>query len=329
MCIRSTEGIFNQAGLNYLILALPIIGLGFSFTPILAASAFSALYFFIALILCDNGHVILTGLRLFRGERPRSEKIKFGLITLSFILVTGLWLYFRIPYLWSIFVYFTVFHHLRQNVGVLKWFQRSETKNPLEVYFCYVSFFAPFLVLHLRTDINLQLIISGLLPFVVFPGEVVDLLRMGVVTGLLLFLSLIFIRLEVTQRQGYRLMYLASLAVLNSATMMFGQTFYQIYLPLIFCHGFSYFLLMSHALTKTRKYQMQQAFIVVFLVALLYGVVDWYLQGDDLAGYQNRVLSVPIIVGAAISMGINMAHYYIDGLIWKRGDSEYKAVFSS
>lgn len=326
--MTSFGGIFKTQWQNNFILLLPLLGLALSFSPFLEASSFSVLYFFIAVVICDNGHIFLTNLRLFTKQRPRKDKLKFAFITILSVAIAALWMYFKVPYLWSFFIYFTAFHHLKQNVGILKWFQKSEGADKFEIFLCYFVFAAPLLILHLRTDIHPDLIVSGILPFQMFSAETVSLLRSLVIILILGGLLSLFWRQKNHRQPRYALRYLTSVALLNGITLMFGQNFYQIYLPLVLCHGLSYFLLISHAIGKSQDRPQKTVIPLVLTVAILYGIMDWYLQDEQLTHYQSIETSLPVLLGVALTVGLNMAHYYIDGLIWKRGDSEYQKVMS-
>ncbi|MGZ3744214.1 MAG: hypothetical protein ACXWRE_06580 [Pseudobdellovibrionaceae bacterium] len=325
---------FKSHKLSLLAQGLPLLALFPFLFPQAEQSILAPFIFFIAIILSDNGHIFVTAFKIFSPHRSRQEKIKFSLIIAGSISLSTLWLGLQIPYFWSFFLYFTAFHHLKQNLGLFKWLARSENQDSKYLnIFAYACFLIPFLFFHLRSDISAEGIAYGLLPLppllknLYTDPLLINRLRL-ILSASLLTAAVAFMFKNGKNEKSFRIgFYVLSVTALNVFSMMYGKTFFEIYTPLVISHGLTYFLTISDSLVKVQKWSLSRSLTTVLSGALIYGIVDWYLQADDLFQYLTNPLAFWALMGAGLTAGLNMAHYYIDGLIWKKEDVDSSLVF--
>lgn len=322
------EGIevFESRKMSLVAQGLPLLALFPFFLPQVEASGLAPLFFFFAVVFSDNGHILTTSFRLFNPHRSRREKIKFSLIMGLSILLAVLWLAFQVPYFWTFFFYFTAFHHMKQNLGMFRWMMKVEHVQSRNIgIFAYVSFALPFLFFHLRNDILPANIAYGILSAsgVALPK------RFGDVLALILIISasgFIF-----SEWRRYRRVqvgaYVFSVTCLNVFSMIYGRNFFEVYIPLLVTHGLTYQMAISDSLVKVQRWSLGKSLGAVVSVALFYGFIDWLMQAEEMFDYQTSVLSLGVLLGAGVTTGLSMAHYYIDGLIWKKGDIDYSAIY--
>jgi len=327
---------FNSKALSLFAQWVPFLALFPFLMPELEKSYLAPFVFFLAVIVTDNGHIIITLFRILTKNRALKEKLFYLGITLASITLTWLWLVLKIPYFWSFFLYFTAYHHMKQNLGLFAWLSKSEKSQiPYLKFYSYACFLLPFVFFHLRTDIQTESIIYGLLKFPEFmqtasipPGT----LRMSghlLTGGLLLSAFGLFMIDWLKQRKIRTGIYVISITALNVFSMIYGRNFYEVYVPLILCHGMTYFLATSDSLVKVQKYSVLQSVTLVVLTAFTYGIVDWYLQEEGFAEYSVQSLPTWMLLGIALTAGLNIAHYTIDGFVWKRSDVDYKTIHST
>ncbi len=327
---------FRSRGLSIITELLPVLALFPFLIPHVEQSIFAPAIIFIAIILSDNGHIFVTSFRIFAKHRPRAEKIKHSLMIGGFILLALLWLNSGIPYFWSFFIYFTAFHHFRQNVGMFSWLAKAEKYNTKYLRsLAYTFFLVPFIFCHLRTDVSLETVIGGLLPI---PAEIKSFLAdtqvlfsAKIILNIFIFsLAALYSLREFLQTKKIRVgRYIFAVASLNSISMIWGQNFFELYIPLVIAHGMTYFIAVSESMVKIGGWSIKRAITIIFGAALLYGVIDWVIQADNIFDYQSHPLSFWVLIGAAVTAGLNMSHYFIDGFIWKKGDVDYDLLYSS
>lgn len=326
---------FKSRGLSIITELLPVFALFPFFIPHIEQSIFAPAIVFIAIILSDNGHIFVTSFRIFAKHRPRAEKIKHSLIIASFILLALVWLRLGLPYFWSFFIYFTAFHHFRQNVGMFSWLAKAEKYNTKYLRsLAYTFFLVPFIFCHFRTDISLDAVIGDLLPIPAelksFLADTQFLFSAKIILNIFIFsLAALYSLRELLQKKQIKVgRYVFAVAALNSISMIWGQNFFELYIPLVIAHGMTYFIAVSESMVKLGGWSLKKAVSIVIGAALLYGVIDWVIQADNIFDYQSNPLNFWVLIGAALTAGINMSHYFIDGFIWKKGDVDYELLYS-
>nr|HRO68488.1 hypothetical protein [Pseudobdellovibrionaceae bacterium] len=111
---------------------------------------------FFALAFCDSGHVYTTLWRTYAIAKERKSTILYFTVPLAIFLVVGAWVYFGIPYLWTVVIWLTVYHNYRQFHGVLRWEQKvNKDRDRWEPRILLFLCVWPFLLYHFR-DVNIH-----------------------------------------------------------------------------------------------------------------------------------------------------------------------------
>lgn len=280
-----------------------------------------ALFIFAGVL--DAGHGYITAFRSFSHSDRSFQKKAMALLIFIFLLSVLLF-YLHVPYLWTFLVYFTFYHHQKQNIGITKIYGRLHklTKTWEEAFaefLILVSFFA------MHTRPNLELNIYGKDDFIFFP---IEGLSAHIIHFILLLTFLFLARvLYLLVRNKSRLSYYLSLAVpttMNVVCFLFGENVFQIVGPLLIYHALIYIVITSDVV-KTKnmlKYSPAIILVVVVSTAIVSGLLEFilseqvesfsYLNHDGLSLLLLAIINTPAIW-----------HYLIDGLIWKRTDPDF------
>lgn len=269
------------------------------------------IYLFMVFSLIDSGHVYTT---LWRTPMKRNYLLVAALI---FSLSASLY-YWRHDWLWKTVVYLTLFHHLRQNYGMTRWYQRLNKRMcRVSNFFFYALTLIPILFFHFRqnvthhyyTDDDLILMDS---PFVQ---------KILLVIYFFIFSGWIFFELRLMARgisEWNRLTLQAFYFVLYGACFFFGENGVQILIPLLLVHGLTYFAVMSETLkTGSRFKSFYFALFVILVTALVFGCIETYFEEYHI----DFKPASPTLIGS-IGVGLYLTplifHYFLDSIIWKR-----------
>ena len=315
--------------MSFALILLPLLSLIPFLLETTQENITTTLLIILAIMIVDNGHVFLTTLRLFHYRRTAQEKIRYFCVYFFFLVFTFLWFILKIPYFWSFFLYFTAFHHLRQNLGMGAWL--SKAHGPLSQFsrfLFYWIFLVPLLLFHLRPDLGQIGLMPGVYEIstlgVQLPFEIYNALATAS-----LVISFIALAYHFYKTQNHQLSsYLISVFLLNCVCFLYGSNFYEIYIPLVLSHGLTYYLVMIHATKKIFSCKPYFPYIVVIGLGTIAGILDWGLQFDEMYSYHKLNIEWLALLGISLSLSINLSHYLIDGWIWKKTDSEYKQIFN-
>lgn len=272
---------------------------------------------FVGIVLIDSGHVYTTFLRgpFFKFH----NKAKTLASLFSIFLFLFLWLYFQIPYFWSFVVYYTLFHHVRQYVGLIKWYNKiDQYHDSVLIYLFYTSVLISMLLFH--TDPNQTL------TYYSFPGDVLYIPSQTVFNYLLLAQVLIW--LIYICYSGYVFFILKLKPFKTHLFFILAILFYflvcmsnrntpLVLVPILFAHGIPYILLIYYSNQKLKpsksKAQILSALIaVVVLLSLAEFVMQEYVVDYE---YINTLILPKVLL--ALFLTPLIFHYVIDGYIWK------------
>jgi len=282
-----------------------------------------AMWLFVFAGVLDAGHGYITAFRSFYHSNRSFQKKAMAALVLVFLISTLLF-YFHVPYLWTCLIYFTFYHHLKQNIGITKIYGRLVgLKNTLEEHCAKILIVASFIIMHTRP--NLELNIFGSDDFFFFPLPVSS----KPMVYFMLILTIIYLG-----RVSYLLMlnrtqlsYYLSLAVpvtVNVICFLFGENVFQVVGPLLLYHALIYIVITSEVMkTKnTFKFGPKFIFAMVIFAAIGFGVFETILSeqvdGFDYLNYHGVSLFILAMINAPA-----VWHYIIDGFIWKRNDQDF------
>ena len=211
---------------------------------------------------------------------------------------------------------------MKQNLGIFSWLAKLEkTDKNFAIFFGYISFILPLLFMHLRSAIDPNSIVHGVLPVsdnlrsLITHFISIEILG-NVISALIIITGLCFLYLYWRRTNHFRLwFYILNVACLNIATLIYGKNFYEIFVPLVASHGLTYILVVSYSLTKVHSWTKTKAIAAVCTLALLYGFFEWWIHDEDFMLEMKETYSSWILMGIGLTVGLNVAHYLIDGFI--------------
>lgn len=272
---------------------------------------------FVSLVLIDSGHVYTTFLRgpFFKFH----NKAKTLASLFSIFLFLFFWLYFQIPYFWSFVVYYTLFHHVRQYVGLIKWYNKLEQyHDSILIYLFYASVLISMLLFH--TDPNQTL------TYYSFPGDVLyfpsqtffNYLIFAQVLIWLIYVGYTGYVFFILKLKPFKTHLFFVLAILfYFLVCMSNRNTPLVLVPILFAHGIPYILLIYHSRKKLKPNQTKikvlgiLSFVVLFMSIFEYAIQEYVVDYE----YLNGLLFPKILL--ALFLTPLIFHYVIDGYIWK------------
>ncbi len=284
----------------------------------------STLFIAFTVYLLDGGHVYSTLLEvLFDPEEVVKRYVALVLLG-SFFLNFFIHYFFHSLFFFYIF-YFTVFHNMRQGLGVTFLYRSGARENPrLIKFFYYFLTLSPFLIFHLKGPV-LEGHLSGeiLMPFYLnhllsssaleFVGKILPFIY-------LVFSGTIFLYLFIVKNTK-GILSLAFFSAVYSYAFLFSTSELKSYIILIFSHAIPYYFLMEKRVTLTHQsaWIRKYAWIMLLLLFILGGGLDYFQ--DDLVEYFLPFDSM----ATALLLTPLIAHFIFDAIIWKRGNSRFKS----
>lgn len=282
----------------------------------------------------DAGHAYSTILRIYFNKAEFTSNRRTYL--LSPFLIWGfvtIWAQLKIPYLWSFFAYNTLFHYIRQNFGVLRWYEKINNRTCLTSHrFLYGICLLSILAAHFR---------PGMVPghfskfdYLLYPSETFfSLFRLLYFTGLVFWIIFEINLFKKGIREPNRFLAIAFPVIFNSICMLYGNGWFQIVLPIVTAHGFTYFGLMTLALHKTQPqfYKTQlHAIYFIIVVAILGGLGDWYFDQELVEPDYLRASGYSWLNSGLLALMITptLCHYLYDAWIWKGNHREAPLIYS-
>lgn len=277
--------------------------------------------------LLDGGHVYSTLLEVY-ADPVELKKGYVWIVTISSFLLTLAVLALLPDYFFYYIFYFTVFHNMRQGLGVTFLYKQGEKTGQL--FYKYSYYFLtvmPFILFHFRKrEMSGQLsesIIRSIDFFQFFPEKnITTMYHYGLV---FYALGLFFILLAVYRTKNFRgFLSMTFFSFVYVFAFIFSRNEFQSYILLIFSHAIPYFFLMekriakTHSLAAVKKYSL---YFVILIFVLGAGfdyrraaIIDYFFEVDILI---RALVVTPLI-----------AHFIFDAILWKRGNERFKAFLA-
>ena len=123
----------------------------------------------------------------------------------------------------------------------------------------------------------------------------------------------------------------AAPAILYFYAFFIADTFFQLIVTLVIGHAIPYITIMSLSLEKVKMHQhILSAAILIILTALVMGSVELWVQEPIYAeGFLYDSLSLSVISAVLISIFMTplLAHFVIDGIIWRGKHPDAKQIY--
>ena len=287
------------------------------------------LLFFVFVIL-DIGHAYSTLLRTYFGK-DKSQKPVW--VPILFILSVFFYCYNGLPYFWTFIIFYTFFHHMRQNYGLFKWYSYlNNYKNKWDGLHIHLLAIIPFAIFYMREIDYVPLYHFSEYHSFNLGGYLKYFIISYTVYFLLICSSMLFKLHKQTITEAICLSFIYPSA-LNFACFMFFKNSNQAYIPLLVLHATTYLSLINFSEKRLKKeeYKLTKTWGKIILIISFFGTIEYLVTDyfdifvDSISMKGNATISLI----ASISVLPNLMHYYLDGKIWKKDDPDFKKIISS
>lgn len=289
-------------------------------------------------ICIDSGHVYTTMWRTYLQPAEFNERRRLYLITpFAFMIVFALWVGLRLPGLWEVVVYGTLFHNFRQLWGFLRWYEKVEgRKDPNTGFFFHAFIFIPIAAFHVNPVRPKGYYYVNAGEMLHWPNEIAyKACLVAYFAVVVVFLLHEFQNWRAGLREPGRLLGLLTAMAIYGYGPLFGTTFSEVILPLVTSHGIAYMAVMSQTtdrLGHTKWSGFKNLLIVMVVTAVVLGVADGlmqYMLVDKESVSADEVPTWGLIVATALSLGPLYSHYLFDAFLWKKSHRDAPVVFSA
>ncbi len=282
--------------------------------PVLASIAM-----LIGIYFADAGHVYTTVFRFDRSSKKYQVFILAPLV--GFFLLFAIWPLSGLPGMWSLVIYMTLIHNLRQIFGIRRWYYRLEhrTDKPLSQYLFYLSYLLPFIAMHFHPQMS-QSDFYLIRALWIHPSlQVYNLMFYGS-----FLLGATWIATELWQQKTWKAMsslYPFSQWAIYIYVFLFARSEMQMMLPLVVSHGVAYMALIHHS--RIKVYETSK-WLPIIMVALAGGAFEYFTE------YSESRLTSPLLASCLVALPLAalFTHYYADTFIWKGSDPDARKIYS-
>lgn len=322
--------IFGDYKKDFLWLSLPaVLAVIFAHAFLPAQSSMKFLVFaFVAKGLLDSGHVYTTVWRTYFHKPERERLALYYYLPVALFVMFFSWIYFEWPLLGAVIIYVTLFHNMRQFLGISKWYQKLNSQyDRWSNYFLYALCILPFAVYHFRhLPRTGDMYYSGETAFF-YPNYTLENYASRIY-WLHVFAWLVHEGISFRKQQEWnRLTSVAVPAVVYGTSFLLTSNEAAVIFPLVISHGASYLALNALAMERTQlirwgKYSL--AVGAVFGTALFFGSLEFIF--DDFKGDDSSTLTAGI---SALILTPLFCHYIYDAFLWKRSHPESSLIYAN
>lgn len=323
-----TTSLWGAYTTDFLLLYFPgLIAIGLSrYLPSTEDSGLFLIFTFIAAGFLDSGHVYVTAWRTYFLPQERRRTWIYWIAPVLFFCLFYIWTNQEWGYLAAVIVYATVFHNVRQLLGLSRWYQRKNNNwIKLSDLFLYLLCFLPFLAFHFRTDTQLEHYYSSQELFR-YPS------RFWFQSVLIIYslVALVWVGFELARWRTYqewnRIFSVLFAGIFYGYAFLLGKTVTQVLFPLVVSHGFAYLALMDLSLKKIHRGQKKRhnyLTIAILLTALVFGGLEFLVESEWL-----QVESSVKAFTTALLLTPLFCHYLFDSFLWKKSHPDSKSIYS-
>jgi hypothetical protein len=294
---------------------LAILGLKFFKNEgLLNTGLLVAAYYF-----ADAGHVYTTMFRYGFKSKEDFKQIFYPLIIFS-VLFYGAFAY-SLPYIWTLVIYATFIHNLKQSFGISIWYGKISGENRSRLFkpLFYLLNTVALISFHLRSDFPIT--DTYPLKYLFFFQSPKILFYLQVFYYFLAFV-LIVERFK-NGRSLFSITFPLVMTFLYFYSFFLSKSVNEIFVPLILSHGVAYISLIE----KSRKVIFNKSCIMgISVVIIIGGLADYYLM-EKIIFYSVNILLHH--VGRSLVLGALFTHYFLDGILWKRDHPQGSLLYAS
>lgn len=284
-------------------------------------------------VIVDSGHIYSTFWRtiLVKKEFNRSKILYIISPILFYLIFFILFLFFEVSFFWSLLFYASIFHQIRQNIGISKWYSKINNVklDKIIIKFLYLLTLLPVLIFHFRPYNQIKDI------FFYSPSDIFKMENLLVYDILIqIYFVLVFIYLSyeiynlIRNKDFSRFTFNFLLITLNYFCFIKGGSLHEVLLPPLFLHGLSYLTInyISYKRINPKRLFIQNVKnkIFVVLIPLLIGSFLFYID-QNIPNPDNLINN---IVFSIYILPI-ICHHFWDAFIWKRDHPDSHKIYNN
>ena len=284
----------------------------------------------LAILFLDSGHAYTTIFRTILHEKKEFRVRSYYRLLLFILVIIFLWQVFKIPYLFSMVIYFTFFHYLRQNYGILKWYELKNNQYlKMSTWFIYLSNLIPFIGMHFRENFKVFYYTGS--DLFLYPEKNIFLV-FQVLQLILLASFLVFAKLNQLCKPSFA--FILSHILVYGILLIPGVNALEAISVIVFSHGMGYLAIMQEGLLKTQPSRFKTSSwtsIFLFVFVLLIGPLEYFLEENYLDISNRYLFKTDFLSSFLIAFYLlpTLAHYIFDGIIWRKSHPESKLIYRS
>lgn len=294
-----------------------------------SSSNLQVIYAFLVLALIDSGHGYISVFRFQGNNRPKDEKKKALLLFLAIFAGISFGQYVGIPYMFTAFIYFTIYHHIKQYFGLQKWYEKiNQFEWKLRSVFLWSLTITPAIIFHLRPEVQAVREELSLLSISDY-GFLLSPLRAAYYFTISIWLAF-ELRILLRNRNSLpAFLLMLQIVAAHFLCFNFGDSLQEAIFPLLVAHGFTYFALINMTNTKVIHLSLTRSLALLATVAIVFGGLD-FLVSDLIVSesLSSPILKILMALAVGFTLTPNVWHYIVDASLWKRSDPDMKAIIS-
>ncbi|MBC7713449.1 MAG: hypothetical protein H7177_08920 [Rhizobacter sp.] len=288
----------------------------------------SATFIFITVYFLDGGHVYSTLLEVVGDPVEVKKKYVWIVLLGSFFLNLVIHFFFKNYFFYYIF-YFTIYHNMRQGLGVTFLYRLGEKRSAMFIKWSYYLLtIVPFILFHLRPPLNAGKLSEQILKPVDFYNFFsAHSMEIAFKTGIFFYITaIVFIACWLIYHKNFRgFLAMSFFTAVYAYSFLISNNEMKSYALLIFSHAVPYYFLMEKRINVTHKLNFVQKYGWIILLAIfaIGGLIDSYQE--DIVFYFEPFdsLAVALLTTPLIS------HFIFDAILWKRGNERFQVFVTA
>ena len=283
----------------------------------------------VLLLTIDSSHIYSTFWRtIFDKKEFKRSPFLYKVSPLIIGIILFLWFFLKIPYFWNFIIYLTVFHQIRQAIGLQKWYSKINKyyeKSSTNIMYLITIF--SFLSFHFRTD-NVLINFYSNNDIFSYPNSMIYYISIFCVLLTLIYWILFEIN-NLIKKKFYINKFLLMLFFISVQLwcFLYGSNMVEVILPQLVYHAVSYQASIVKSVQNIARNQnilFKKSFIII-IISLIIGLGANQLE-NFLNTNPNGNLTSSILL--AIYMIPTLCHHLWDAVIWKKSHPDWNEVFN-